>query len=92
MSITHALTVTVEEAARVLGVSRTTAYELARTGDLESLRLRRRIVVPVVHLAECLGVTTAEVHRALQATHVRPAPSRPRPASGSSAVEELRLF
>lgn len=40
------LTVTVEEAARLLGIGRGTAYELARTGGLPVLRLGRRIVVP----------------------------------------------
>lgn len=55
------MTLTVEQAATVLGVARSTAYELVRAGDLNSIRLRRRIVVPVAHLAERLGVTAAEV-------------------------------
>ena len=55
------LTLTVEQAATVLGVARSTAYELVRAGDIESIRLRRRIVVPVAHLAERLGVTAAEI-------------------------------
>ena len=41
------LTVTVEEAAGMLGISRGLAYELVRRGELPSLRLGRRIVVPV---------------------------------------------
>lgn len=40
------LTLTVEEAARLLGISRSLAYELVRDGEIPSLRLRRRIVVP----------------------------------------------
>jgi len=40
-----ALTVTVEEAARLLGISRTLAYELVTRGELPHLRLGRRIVV-----------------------------------------------
>lgn len=40
------MTVTVEEAARMLGVSRALAYELVRDGEIPSLRLRRRIVIP----------------------------------------------
>ncbi len=39
-------TMTVSEAADVLGISRTTAYMLVRSGAIPSLRLRRRIVVP----------------------------------------------
>ena len=37
---------TVEEAAQVLGISRTHAYELVARGELASVRLGRRIVVP----------------------------------------------
>jgi len=44
------LTVSVEEAAEMLGVSRGTAYNLVRTGDIPSVRLGRRIVVPVRRL------------------------------------------
>jgi excisionase family DNA binding protein len=36
----------VEEAARLLGISRAHAYELVARGDLPHLRLGRRIVVP----------------------------------------------
>ena len=39
------LTVTVEEAARLLGISRTLAYELVTRDQLPHLRLGRRIVV-----------------------------------------------
>lgn len=56
MSNDHPLTLTVEQAGQVLGVGRSTAYELVRSGDLKCIRLRRRIVVPVAHLAESLGV------------------------------------
>ena len=38
-------TYTVTEAATVLGISRTSAYERVRTGDLPALRLGRRIVI-----------------------------------------------
>lgn len=40
-------TYTVEEAASLLGISRSHAYACVKTGELPSLRLRRRIVVPV---------------------------------------------
>ena len=39
-------TMTVEEAAAVLGISRTTAYECVRRGELRAVRLGRRLVVP----------------------------------------------
>jgi excisionase family DNA binding protein len=41
------LTMTVEEASEALGISRSLAYELVRQGEIPSLRLGRRIVVPV---------------------------------------------
>ena len=71
---TRPLVLTVTEAGNLLGVGRSTAYELVRSGDLASLRLRRRIVVPVAHLAERLGVTSAEVWRVVNA--VKPEPSQ----------------
>ena len=40
------LVLTVTEAAAALGISRAHAYELVARGDLPSLRLGRRIVVP----------------------------------------------
>jgi len=41
------LTLTVEEAGQVLGVSPSYAYELVRQGALPCMRLGRRIVIPV---------------------------------------------
>lgn len=40
------LTYTVDEAADLLGISRSLAYELVRLGELPSLRLGRRILIP----------------------------------------------
>jgi excisionase family DNA binding protein len=40
------LVVSVSEAAELLGISRGLAYESARAGQLPSLRLGRRLVVP----------------------------------------------
>jgi excisionase family DNA binding protein len=49
------LTVSVPEAARILGISRALAYELVARGELPSLRLGRRLVVPVARLAALLA-------------------------------------
>ncbi len=46
MSNDRRLSLTVMEAAEVLGISRTLTYELVARGKLPSLRLGRRIVVP----------------------------------------------
>lgn len=40
------LTLSVEEAAVLLGISRALAYNLVRRGELPSLQLGRRVVVP----------------------------------------------
>lgn len=54
-------TFTVEEAATILGISRTTAYECVRSGELPSLRFRRRVVIPahVIDALVPLGSATA---------------------------------
>lgn len=46
------LTLTVEEAAKVLGISRALAYELVARNEIPNLRLGRRIVVPRRALGE----------------------------------------
>jgi excisionase family DNA binding protein len=42
----RAKTYTVAEAANLLGISRSHAYVCVKTGELPSLRFRRRIVIP----------------------------------------------
>jgi excisionase family DNA binding protein len=49
------LVVSVTEAAELLGISRGLAYELARDGQLPSLRLGRRLVAPRAALLTWLG-------------------------------------
>jgi len=48
-------TMTVEEAAQMLGISRSSAYECVRRGELRALRLGRRLVVPRDALEELLA-------------------------------------
>jgi excisionase family DNA binding protein len=79
MTTNHPLTLTVEQAAQVLGIGRSTAYELVRTGDLKCIHLRRRIVIPVAHLADCLGVEHTTVWAAI-------GPARPAPLAKTSVV------
>jgi excisionase family DNA binding protein len=54
------LTVTVTEAAQLLGVSRMTAYSAVRDGTIPSVRLGRRVLVPKVALERLLA--GAEFH------------------------------
>lgn len=79
------LTLTVEQAGRLLGVGRSTTYELVRTGELECLRLRRRLVIPTARVAERLGVQLADVWNALEA-HSASEEGRP---SEASALDKL---
>lgn len=82
MQPNQSLTMTVEQAAEVLGIGRATAYALVRTGAIASVRLGRRIVVPVAHLAERLGVDRDDVLAALEPPAV-PEPVRPAGAVAS---------
>jgi len=50
------LTITIQEAAKLLGISRNLAYELAKTGTIPCLKLgSRRILVPKKALEEMLS-------------------------------------
>ena len=48
-------TVSVEEAASVLGVGRGTAYRGVRNGDIPSIKVGKRILVPVERLNAMLA-------------------------------------
>ena len=49
------LTVSVEEAGRILGISRGAAFHYARTGVLPVVRLGKRLFVPKAALDRLLG-------------------------------------
>jgi hypothetical protein len=53
-------TVNVPTAGRVLGIGRAQAYEAATRGTIPTLRIGRRVVVPVVPLLKMLGIDSAE--------------------------------
>ena len=57
------LVLTVTEAAEILGISRSFAYELCRTGELPALRLGRRVVVPRRALVDFVESSGADVAR-----------------------------
>jgi excisionase family DNA binding protein len=50
------LTLTVGEAANMLGISRAQAYRCVRSGELKAVQLGRRIVIPKQALNELLSV------------------------------------
>jgi excisionase family DNA binding protein len=54
------MTVTVEEAAQLLGIGRQSAYQAARAGELPTIRLGRRLLVPLHRLHALLGIDPNE--------------------------------
>jgi excisionase family DNA binding protein len=50
------MTVTVEEAATILGVGRNKAYEAARSGEIPAIRIGKRLLVPRAALKRLLAV------------------------------------
>ena len=48
-------TLAVSEVARILGVSRSTAFVMAKSGQLPTIRVGRRVVVPIAPLNRLLG-------------------------------------
>jgi excisionase family DNA binding protein len=63
------LTLTVEEAAAALGISRA-AYEDARRGEIPNIRIGRRILVPRSALQRLLDSATATPHDKLATLRV----------------------
>ncbi len=51
------LTTTISEAARILGISRSAAYRAATKGELATIRIGGRLLVPTAKLRELLGLT-----------------------------------
>jgi excisionase family DNA binding protein len=51
-------TYTVSEVAKILGIGRNTAYEICRNGDIPTIRLGGRILVPRAAIHDLLTGTT----------------------------------
>lgn len=49
-------TCSIDEASRVLGIGRSTAYAAAHDGSLPTLRLSHRLLVPTAKLFAMIGV------------------------------------
>ena len=52
-------TMTVDDAASIMKISRASAYEAVRSGEIPSIRIGRRIVVPTAALRRMLGLDAA---------------------------------
>jgi excisionase family DNA binding protein len=72
---TDRVTLTVDEAAQLLGISRTLAFQAVRNGDIPAIRIRRRILVPVAQLNDLLLGSASANRPTVEAA----APSRPGP-------------
>ena len=48
-------TVDVKEVSAILGISRLTVYKMARSGQLPTLKIGSRILVPIAKLKQLLG-------------------------------------
>jgi excisionase family DNA binding protein len=66
-------TLTIEECASVLRLSRGSAYEAARTGQIPTIRIGRRLLVPRAKLLQMLG----EDSRASDGTRLEPIDDHP---------------
>ena len=53
-------TLTIKEAAEVLGIGRGLAYRMAESGSIPTLRLGRKLLVPRQALTQLLGAPTAK--------------------------------
>lgn len=51
----HRVVLTVAEAGRLLGISRNSAYEAVRRGELPAVRIGRRLIVPKAALDRLLS-------------------------------------
>ncbi len=55
-------TYTIPETARILGVSRSSAYQAVRVGEIPTIKVGRRLLVPKVALERMLVEAGADVH------------------------------
>lgn len=58
----HSLAISVEEAARRLGLGRTTLYALFQQGELRAIRVGHRTLVPTAELRRYVDRLMAEQH------------------------------
>ncbi len=61
-------TLTVPEAGKVLGLGRNSSYDAARRGEIPTVRIGKRLLVPRAALAKLLGQTDDDFDLDLAAT------------------------
>jgi excisionase family DNA binding protein len=88
---TRTLTLMVEEAARVLGISRALAYEAARNGDIPTIRIGRRLLVPRMALDRLLSASVS-VSPDADAHSCRPNRATSSTGHGATSTNEVSGF
>lgn len=82
-------TLTIDEAGEMLGISRRSAYRAAARGELPTLRLGRRLLVPTPRLLTLLGLPIDEPADDPPETAASRAPTEPE-RTRASAAKPLR--
>lgn len=54
-------TLTIDEAAKVLGIGRTAAYDAARRNEIPTIKIGRRLLVPRAALDRLLSITPSPI-------------------------------
>lgn len=78
-------TLTIDEAGEMLGISRRSAYRAAARGELPTLRLGRRLLVPTPRLLTLLGLAIDEPADDSAETAPSRAPTEPERPTPSAA-------
>lgn len=63
--------ISVEDAGKLVGLSRSAAYRAAARGDIPTFRFGRRLYVPTARLLEMLGISSEDEPRATVAEQPR---------------------
>ena len=63
-------TITVPEAGQVLGIGRAAAYAAADRGEIPTLRLGKRLVVPVPKLLAMLGADRSPLNEVVKESDI----------------------
>ena len=79
-------TLSVGEAAEALGIGRTLAYEAVRRGEIPTVRIGRRLLVPRAALDRLLNQAATEASQHF----VEETPEPPRPHVGSSLTSSTQ--
>jgi hypothetical protein len=79
---------TVEEAGKILGLTRASAFAAAKRGDIPTIRIGKRLIVPRRALERLLGANEGDAHvGGQQAPQIVAAPAAPVPQRVEVSIE-----